>query len=506
MQGLDPLELLARNHQFSVELRKQKRSEQADKKRLRLSRTREAGAALSERILQIFPQLRDVADSERLKILRNLLEIETDSEKIYLVLQSTRLLIRKDREIYDSFAMEVLPSVLRHIDPSVSPSDVVYEATFLLCDMAAGSHDVEAAIVDFGGCEALVKVVNTDKSDMQECALWGLGNMAADCVEYRELVVSKGIIGLIYELVAPGKGADVTLLKSAAWSLAMMVQFPINLHPTDYETAIKTVKELLSYRDIDIKKEALQALNSITMQHKEHFIPYVHPTLLQSVVDSLAFDTISLNLPALRIIGNFTFADNTYIEQLISLNVLSKLQPFLRSPNAKVRKEVIWTLSNVAAGTKEQVQALFQHAICQDALGGFRDPGYKIALETSYLFKNLAQKLSSETVLRLVNMKILSYFPAVFDRREPDTHLNCLLILTSLLSAGEKEAQATGVPNRVSQVVEETRCLQVLERLQEKDRQDLGKRAEDLMDRYFGVVPEFEDVGAEQPPPLFQFS
>jgi hypothetical protein len=139
-------------------------------------------------------------------------------------------------------------------------------------------------------------------------------------------------------------------------------------------------------------------------------------------------------------------------------------------------------------------------------LGGFRDPGYKIALETSYLFKNLAQRLSPETVLRLVDMHILSYFPAVFDRKEPDTHLNCLLVLTSLLSAGEKEAQATGVANRVSQAVEETRCLQALERLQEKDRQDLGKRAEELMDRYFGVVPEFEDVGAEQPPPLFQFS
>lgn len=506
MQGLDSAALLERNHLFSVELRKQKRSEQADKKRLRLSQTRELGLVLSERILSVFPQLRDMQDSERLITLRDTLERETNPEKVHLALQSTRLLIRKNEYFSDCTAVDTLPAVLRHIDPRLSPSDVVYEATYLLCDLATGSHEVATAIIDYGGLEALAKVVEVDKPDMQECALWGLGNLSADCEEYRNLVVAKGTIRQIYELIAAGKDTDVGFLKVVAWALAMLVKFPCNLRPSDSQTAITTVKLLLSYRDFDIQKEALQALSSLTLQPKEHFSHLSQQNLLPTVVNSLSVDIISLNLAALHIIGNLTFADNAYIDELLGLNVLSKLQPFLRSPNAKVRKEVVWTLSNIAAGTEEQVQILFKHTICQDAMGGFRDPGYKIALETSYLFRNLTKRLSPETVLRLVDMKIVSYFPGVLERKEPDTQLNCLHVLSSLLSAGEREAQATGMRNQVSRAVEEAKCLEALERLQQRDGQALGKCAEDLVDRYFGVVPEFEDVGAEQPPPLFQFS
>jgi len=505
MQGPNSAELLERNHLFSVELRKQKRSEQANTKRTRLSKTREPGPVLSERILSVFPQLRDMEDSHRLATLRSTLARETDSEKVYLALQCTRLLIRKDSPIGDCTALDTLPFVLRHIDPRVSPSDVVYQAAFLLCDLAAGSHEVATAIVDYGGIEALVRVLEVDKQDMQECALWGLGNVCADCEEYRQLVVGKGMVGLVYELIA-GKHTDVTFLKAVAWSLAMLVQFPINLRPVDCQTAIQTVKELLSYRDFDIKKDALQALCSLTMQPKDHFTHISLQSLLPIVVDSLSFDIVSLNFAALRIIGNLTFSDNEYIGELLALSVLSKLQPFLRSPNARIRKEVAWTLANIAAGTQDQAQALFKHPICQDALGGLRDPGYKVALETSYVFRNLASRLSPESVSRLVDMKIVSYFQEVFERKEPDTQLNCLLVLSTLLSAGEREAEATGLPNQVIRAVEETKCLEALERLQQKDRQDLGKCAGDLVDRYFGVVPEFEDVGAEQRPPLFQFS
>ena len=500
MQGCDPALQLDKSHQFSIELRKQHRSDQACKKRLSLAATREASFALNERLVGVFPVLREMRDMDRIHYLRDVLTTETDQDKVHVALQITVELIRWNKQ--DSVALEMLPIALRYMDGRGCPWDVVLQATNLMCALAAGSSEVAAGIVDCGGIEALWNVAHTEKVDIQELALWGMGNIAAECQEYRNILISKGVLDLISRLVLTVQSMGITLLKAAAWALSMLVYHPVNLTQFTFNSATKTAKTLLSYTDLEIKRDTLNALDGLTKQPKDFFPILLEENLLPVIIDTLTFAQNSIDFPVLNIIGNLTYSDNLYIDHLLSLDVLSKMQPFICNPDAKIRKEVMWTLGNIAAGTVEQAKQVLLHSICQDALVGFRDTGLKIALETSYLYRNLIGKLGLTAARRLVELKILSYLLVVFERKEPETVKNSLSILRDLLAARE----STVSENPATRTVEETKCMEVLEKLHLGSNTDLSKTAEDLLDRYFGAVPDFEEVRVEQTPPVFQFS
>eukprot|EP01051_Picozoa_sp_SAG22_P014170 SAG22_NODE_1681_length_3818_cov_1.844313_2_plen_109_part_00 len=73
-----------------------------------------------------------------------------------------------------------------------------------------------------------------------------------------------------------------------------------------------------------------------------------------------------LLLPALRTLGNFVTGDDMQTQQAVNAGVVNGLCAVLReSTESRERKEALWSLSNITAGNRQQIQAVLD----SDAVG-----------------------------------------------------------------------------------------------------------------------------------------
>lgn len=85
----------------------------------------------------------------------------------------------------------------------------------------------------------------------------------------------------------------------------------------------------------------------------------------------------SVLVPALRTVGNIVTGDDMQTQVVINSNALPCLLNLLTTSHKKsIKKEACWTISNITAGTKEQIQAVMESGVwiwrgdgCVDAMG-----------------------------------------------------------------------------------------------------------------------------------------
>lgn len=61
-------------------------------------------------------------------------------------------------------------------------------------------------------------------------------------------------------------------------------------------------------------------------------------------------------MPCLRIIGNIVSGDDSQTQKILDCDLLTTLFDLLKSNRDTIRKEVCWSISNITAGTKSQIQ------------------------------------------------------------------------------------------------------------------------------------------------------
>ena len=62
--------------------------------------------------------------------------------------------------------------------------------------------------------------------------------------------------------------------------------------------------------------------------------------------------------PAIRVVGNIATGSHMQTQVIIACGVLNHMPHFLHSKKSNFVKEACWLLSNVTAGTQDQIQAV----------------------------------------------------------------------------------------------------------------------------------------------------
>lgn len=78
------------------------------------------------------------------------------------------------------------------------------------------------------------------------------------------------------------------------------------------------------------------------------------------LVELLLHQSVTVQTPALRTVGNIVTGDDHQTQIIISSGALTNLHQLLASPKEAIRKEACWTVSNITAGTVQQVQAVVE--------------------------------------------------------------------------------------------------------------------------------------------------
>jgi hypothetical protein len=91
---------------------------------------------------------------------------------------------------------------------------------------------------------------------------------------------------------------------------------------------------------------------------KERIIPFIQSKAIPNVIMHAKSHLLSIASPALRILGTTSTGNEVLTQSLLDNNILETYEELLDSKKALVRREVCWTLSNIAAGTRPQIEML----------------------------------------------------------------------------------------------------------------------------------------------------
>jgi hypothetical protein len=112
----------------------------------------------------------------------------------------------------------------------------------------------------------------------------------------------------------------------------------------------------------------------------------VCPRLVQLLQDNKEY---SVQIPALRAIGNLVTGDDVQTEIVLHAGALAALAQLLESPKRGIRKDAAWTVSNIFGGTQQQVQcALDTDGLVPALVTRLQDDSLEVKKEVAWAFAN----------------------------------------------------------------------------------------------------------------------
>lgn len=321
-------------------------------------------------------------------------------------------------------------------------------------------------------------------------------------------MISKNIIDDIITIIKEYKNEPdiiISCIKISSNFFKKNENFDSNSQPPSLdEKDIKKLEDIIKieidfmdkYPDnIKLMKNILKSLNEFTVNDKpENLNLLIHLNILQRIIQLIDSKDSDIIYYSLKIIGNYAMnTDEFYTQQLINLNVLDKLKKTLNKENdnlnQNIRKETSFILSNIAAGTQEQVTKLYEdnfYPIFCDIINNEKESSVKI--NCLWALYNLSNIHNEEYIEKLIEN---GYMKIIVNRFYIDHNevLACSLeALGNLLQLGTKLRNPAN-NNFIENEVKNLNLFNALKNLQKSNNEDLcQKKVNFLLQTYFEIL------------------
>ncbi|KAH3767565.1 Importin subunit alpha-1b [Pelomyxa schiedti] len=314
-------------------------------------------------------------------------------------------------------------------------TDLQYEALWVLTNLCSGTDPNQTLkVVELGALPHLTSLLSSPSSLVCEQAIWALGNIAGTGPELRNAILELGFIPAVVNAMHTFQNKP-SLLKYAIWAFSNGCRGepppPVKYFlPTPTFNIFSTLAALLQCSDMGIIEDTILSLRSLSgiTEFSKHIISL---GMCPNIVRSLGINNISVQVPAIRILGTIALGSHEDTQAVIDAGVLPKLLPLLHSPARSVKKETCWLLSNIAAGIREQVRliaaepGLFERVIELMSASEALD----IRMEAAWIVCNAARGGSVDVPRALFNKGALRALVGLFDA----------------LDCGDKDTQLLGI-------------------------------------------------------------
>lgn len=371
------------------------------------------------------------------------------------------------------------------------------EATWCLANLASGSSEQTNSLIQKNVIDVFIRLANSEFCQIAEQAIWGLGNISGDCLEFRNLVLKSKVPEVLLTIYKRFED-NTTIITHITWVLSNLCR--LRGEKESFSPTLKVILETLINTFVtqshpDMLEDCLMGFCKYA---KNKYIPifcrqdfliklrHYYASLLVDWQGNLA------KLSAVHaIVGGVTSSEDVYTDMMIKVGFLTDIARATNMHNETLLREICWVCSNVAIGTDSQTTAFLSEPGLIDKIFEFAySPEEELSKEAVWTICNLTKSRLIENINLLFTKGLLDLFKKYLSSDTDNKRI--ILILEAIIQLIQFFAAHTpeGSQNTFVHKMIETGIAEQIEQLQQHPADIVYLKALHILENYFEIDDE----------------
>ena len=412
----------------------------------------------------------------------NLFRSQNIDEKFKGLIGLRKLLsIESSAPIQEIIDLNIVPELINLLDNPLY--EFKYEATYCLCNIASGTPDQAKTIIIYGGIPKILNLLDCSIEEIKSQTIWLVSNLVSDSDKIRAALIENKIFDKILTILSTTN--NESYINLSAWAISNFFKVKPVLNYDICKKAFNNIaRAVLIYNkdDEDFITDVCFFFSVVTHKYKEFNQEIIDTGLLQKIIKFLDTKKKNIILTSLRIIGNIACTENAnQTQKLIDLGVLEKLKYTLFNENISIRRESAFILSNIAAGTQKQIEAIIDQNFFQILYKVFTNDNQKVKKEAIIAIANMTNVEDEKYMKKIFEDNILMIILELLKKEDAFYILIGLEILVNIFIFSEKKGRKKEFQNEC----EKMGISDVLEKLQMNENQMVYEKTLTILETYF---------------------
>ncbi|RHZ59907.1 hypothetical protein Glove_360g112 [Diversispora epigaea] len=329
----------------------------------------------------------------------------------------------KNSSIFEKMKVFDLRIVLRFVELLGSGNEYIqWEASFIL-NYIIDSNDENyiQTVINAGAIHLLISLLEKNKNfnynlnrNIIEHSIRSLINLAVKNNLYNHLILNSGVLNPLLTILNNLQEND-SLFCIVACALATFCSVQIKSEVNWYfiTLALPTLAQFLNCKDEMIIEKACWTFGSIAEGGIKQIQRMIELGICPTLIKLMNHPSCYVKLASLRCVTNMVTGDDFQIQMIINCGVLQILKELLSSSKEKdsqIRRESCLLLSNITAGTVEQVEIVYQIGLFPILIELMMVADYYIRREACCSVSNaiIQGRNNFELILNIVRLECIS--------------------------------------------------------------------------------------------------
>jgi importin subunit alpha-1 len=340
-----------------------------------------------------------------------------------------------------------------------------------------------------------LRLLESEVDEVQEQAVWGIGNIAGDSPFHRDVVLREGALPKILDLLR--RSTRLAMLRNGTWTISNFCRGKPSPPWDVVRDCLPVLARLIYISDEEVLADACWALSYLSDGRNEHIQEVIEAGVSRKMVQLLMHTSFKVQTPALRTVGNIVTGDDIQTQIIINVGALPALLALLCSPKKSIRKEACWTISNITAGNKGQIQSVIENNLIPPLSQLLAKAEFDIKKEAAWAISNATSGGTPQQIRYLVGQGCITPLCELLKATDVRVVHVALEGLENILKAGQLEADDASSQyygrNTYVHMIERAGGFENLEELEEHANREIYERAVRIIEQYLNG----EDAGAD---------